>query len=161
MPAPSDLEIRDVTEADLTEVSRRAAELVRLHHRWDSKRFMLVEPLEAGYRRFLSSQLGQPGVVLLLALRRGACVGYLYGALEDRDWPSLRDACGAIHDVYVDADQRRHGVASALMAAALERLKALGAPRVVLGSAQANAEGQKLFEKLGFRRTMVEFTREL
>jgi ribosomal protein S18 acetylase RimI-like enzyme len=32
---------------------------------------------------------------------------------------------------------------------------------VVLSTAQANDVAQRLFERLGFRRTMVEMTREL
>jgi ribosomal protein S18 acetylase RimI-like enzyme len=31
----------------------------------------------------------------------------------------------------------------------------------VLGTAQKNEAAQRLFERLGFRRTMVEMTREL
>ena len=153
--------IRECREADLSAVAKLAAELVRLHHQWDSQRFMLVEPIEQGYRRFLASQLGEPGVVLLVAEAQGAIVGYLYGALEDRNWPALRDACGAVHDLFVAEGQRGQKVATALMRAGVEALKALGAPRVVLSSAQANFQGQRLFEQLGFRRTMVELTLEL
>jgi hypothetical protein len=32
---------------------------------------------------------------------------------------------------------------------------------VVVGTAGLNASAQRLFEKLGFRRTMIEMTREL
>ena len=155
------IEIRAAQPDDLTEVSRLAAELVRLHHRWDSKRFMLIEPLEQGYHRFFSGQLGDGDVLLLVAVNAGKIVGYLYGGLEARNWNALLDRCGAVHDIHVDESARKQGVASKLMEAACVKLKAMGAPRVVLMSAQANAEGQKLFEKLGFRRTMVEMTREL
>jgi hypothetical protein len=34
-------------------------------------------------------------------------------------------------------------------------------PRVVLGTADSNHAAQRLFTALGFRRTMVEMTREL
>jgi len=44
--------------------------------------------------------------------------------------------------------------------AALEWLESRGAPRVVLMSASRNEGAQRLFERLGFRRTMVEMTRE-
>ena len=39
-------------------------------------------------------------------------------------------------------------------------LKALGAPRVLLHTAWQNADAHAFFEKLGFRRTMLEMTRE-
>ena len=155
------IEIRPARPEDLPQVARLAAALVRLHHKWDPKRFMLIEPLEQGYQRFFSGQLSDGDVVLLVATRESTIVGYVYGGMEPRNWNALLDRCGAVHDIHVDESVRKQGVASKLMEAACEKLKALGAPRVVLMSAQANAEGQRLFEKLGFRRTMVEMTREL
>ena len=35
-----------------------------------------------------------------------------------------------------------------------------GAPRVVLHTAALNEAAQRFFERLGFRRTMIEMTRE-
>jgi ribosomal protein S18 acetylase RimI-like enzyme len=63
--------------------------------------------------------------------------------------------------VVVDEGGRRAGVATALLEAATEWLRVHGAPRVVLWTAQRNEGAQRLFERLGFRRTMVEMTREL
>lgn len=155
------IDIRPALAEDLAQVSKLAAALVRLHHKWDPKRFMLIEPLEQGYHRFFSGQLGDADVVLLVAAREQTIVGYIYAGMEPRNWNALLDRCGAVHDIHVDEGVRKQGVASKLMEAACEKLKALGAPRVVLMSAEPNVEGQRLFEKLGFRRTMVEMTREL
>ena len=138
--------------------------LVREHHAYDPLRFMSIEPLEEGYERFLRSQVDRDGVVLLVAVRRPGAdetiVGYLLGSLEDRDWSDLRDACGKIHDVYVDASVRRRGVASRLVEEAVRRLEAIGAPRVVLMAAWRNEGARNLFERLSFRSTMVEMNRE-
>jgi len=125
---------------------------------------MCIEPLEEGYERFLRSQLDRDGIVLLVAVRiledGETVVGYLLGSLEDRDWSDLRDACGKIHDLYVDASVRRRGVASQLVEEAVKRLAAMGAPRVVLMAAWRNEDARNLFESLGFRPTMLEMTRE-
>ena len=141
-----------------------AATLVREHHAYDPLRFMCIEPLEEGYERFLEAQLDHEGIVLIVAVQqRGpdeAVVGYLLGSLEDRNWSDLRDACGKIHDVYVDASVRRRGVASQLVEEAVKRLTAMGAPRVVLMAAERNEHARRLFSRLGFRPTMVEMTRE-
>jgi ribosomal protein S18 acetylase RimI-like enzyme len=152
--------IRPATAADLPHVARLAAGLVRLHHTWDAKRFLIVEPVEEGYGWWLGSQLGQEGVVLLVAQVDGAIAGYLYGGLEERDWMLLRDACGMVHDVFVDAAFRRQGLARQLMRAGIDALQALGAPRVGLSTAPQNVEGQALFKSLGFRPTLVEMMRE-
>jgi hypothetical protein len=40
-------------------------------------------------------------------------------------------------------------------------LRSIGAPRVMLWTAEQNDSAQRLFARLGFRRTMIEMTREL
>lgn len=156
-----DLSVRPATRADLPSVARLAARLVRLHHGFDARRFLCLEPLEPGYERFLGRELEDGDAVILVAVARGErVVGYAYGRLEPRDWNELLDACGKLHDLYVDEDARGHGAASALVEAMVARLEARGAPRVVLLSATPNVAAQKLFARLGFRPTMVEMTRE-
>lgn len=150
--------IRDLVEADLDAVARLAAELVRQHHHFDPARFMLVEPIEQGYRWFLGTQLEEENVLLLVAEVDGVVAGYLYGSIEERDWELLLDTSGAIHDIYVDDRFRKQGIAKALMQRAIERLGAR-TPRLVLNTATQNTAAQKLFASLGFRPTMIEMTR--
>lgn len=158
------LTVRPATRADLSEVARLAARLVRLHHGFDPQRFLCMEPLEPGYERFLAGELADDDAVIFVAVAQGEVgervVGYAYGRLEPRDWNELLDACGKIHDVFVDESARGHGAAAALVEAIVARLEAKGAPRVVLLSATPNVAAQRLFAKLGFRPTMVEMTRE-
>ncbi len=162
------LTVRPATRADLPAVARLAASLVRLHHGFDPDRFLCMEPLEPGYERFLGGELADPHAVILVAVARASApadvgervVGYTYGRLEPRNWNELLDACGKIHDVYVDELTRGQGAAKALVEAMVARLSSLGAPRVVLLSATPNVAAQRLFAKLGFRSTMVEMTRE-
>jgi ribosomal protein S18 acetylase RimI-like enzyme len=155
----NDLIIREMRAEDLDATSRLAAMLVRQHHAFDAKRFMLIEPVEHGYRWFLGTQLGEPDVLLLVAEVDGAIAGYLYGAVEERDWAMLLDAHGAIHDLFVDEAFRGLGVGHGLLTEGLRRLDER-APRVVLYSASANVAAQRLFARVGFRNTMVEMTRD-
>lgn len=48
-----------------------------------------------------------------------------------------------------------------LLDAALEFLRSRGVPRVVLATAERNEAEQRLFAGTGFRRTLIEMTREL
>lgn len=153
--------IRDMTEADLDAASLLAEQLVQLHHRWDTTRFFITPDIAKGYRWWFDKNLGEQGVLLLVAEVDGKLAGYLYGSLEERDWAKLLDAHGAVHDVFVSAEFRKRGVARALMAEARARFKAMGAKQVVLYSAASNTEGQALFKELGFRPSMVEFTLDL
>lgn len=153
--------LRAATTADLDELGNMAGELVRLHHSLDPKRFFMLEGIERGYARFFKGQLDDADTILVVAERGDRRVGYAYARLEPRDWNSLLDACGALHDIFVVESERRHGIAARLLADVVERLRARGAPRLVLSTAAGNDAAQKFFERHGFRRTMIEMTREL
>jgi ribosomal protein S18 acetylase RimI-like enzyme len=153
--------VRAIRHEDLEDVGRMAAALVRYHAELDPKRFLSWEGIEQGYRRFFGSQLEEPKAVLLVALQSSRRVGYAYARLEPRDWNALLDTHGALHDIFVEESARRAGVASALLDEVRARLVAAGAPRLVLSTAVQNEAAQRLFERHGFRRTMLEMTQEL
>jgi ribosomal protein S18 acetylase RimI-like enzyme len=143
-------------------IGRLGALLVRTHHDFDPKRFIAATPrTESGYGSFLGTQLDAPNIVILAAERDGEVIGYTYAGVEDTDYMSLRGPAGVLYDIVVDPAHRGQGVGRMLLDATLEALKARGAPRVVLSTAERNAPAQHLFERAGFRRTMIEMTREL
>ncbi|MFA5599930.1 MAG: GNAT family N-acetyltransferase, partial [Phenylobacterium sp.] len=115
---------------------------------------------EAGYASFLAGQIGRNDAVLLVAEHGGAVVGYVFGSLDGTDWMSLRGPAGVVHDLIVDPDRRGGGIGRRLLEAALQALRDLGAPRVVLSTAHRNESAQRLFAAIGFRPTMIEMTRE-
>ena len=160
--SPNGVTIRRATAADLPVLGRLGAMLLRSHYAFDPLRFMAPrgDP-ESGYAWFLGSQLAEDDVALFVAERAGIVVGYVYAGLEPQSWKELREAAGFVHDVAVVPEAQRHGVARALVDAACEWLRSIGAPRVVLWTAEKNEGAQRLFAGLGFRRTMIEMTREL
>ena len=154
--------IRRATNSDVASLGRLGALLLESHYHFDPKRFMEPHADSAeGYARFLRSQLNKKDVVVFVAERAGAVVGYVYAGIEPASWKELRDTAGFIHDVAVEDSSRRLGIASSLVDAAIGWLREHGAPRVVLWTAQQNPAAQELFDRLGFRRTMIEMTREL
>jgi len=153
--------IRPATPADLPAVGRLGALLVRTHHDFDPQRFIAATPqTERGYASFLGTQLDEPSVVVLVAERGGAVIGYTYAGVEGRDYMSLRGPAGVLYDIVVDPAHRGQGVGRALLDATMSELKRRGAPRVVLSTAERNESAQRLFARAGFRRTMIEMTRE-
>lgn len=153
--------IRRAEPRDASALGRLGAALVRAHHAFDSRRFLTPGPrLEEGYAQFLRRQLAEDDVAIFVAERAGAIIGYVYAGVEPRSWKELRDVAGFIHDVVVDPDARRSGVATRLIETAAAWLATRGVPRVMLWTAEQNQEAQRLFEHLGFRRTMIEMTRE-
>ena len=153
--------IRRASLADVSALGRLGALLVRTHHDFDPQRFIPATPkTEQGYGSFLGTQLGEANVVLLVAEREGEVIGYAYGSVEGYDYMSLRGPAGVLNDIVVDAAQRGRGVGRLLLDAAIRELEARGVPRVVLSTAEQNAPAQRLFARAGFRRTMIEMTRE-
>jgi ribosomal protein S18 acetylase RimI-like enzyme len=154
--------IRPAVPADLPAIGRLGALLVRTHHDFDPQRFIAATPqTEQGYASFLGRQLAEPSVVILVAERGGGLVGYTYAGVEGHDYMSLRGPSGVLYDIVVDPAHRGAGVGWTLLDATLAALAKRGAPRVVLSTAERNAAAQRLFARAGFRRTMIEMTREL
>jgi ribosomal protein S18 acetylase RimI-like enzyme len=160
--ADAGVHVRRATRADLAVLGRLGAHLLRVHHEFDRRRF--VAPTgnpEAGYASFLGSQIDAADATVLVAERGGVVVGYVYAGIEPFSWKELREEAGFVHDVVVEAAERRSGVAAALMDAAIAWVKAQGVRSVMLWTAAPNDGAQRLFDRLGFRRTMIEMTLDL
>jgi ribosomal protein S18 acetylase RimI-like enzyme len=150
--------IRPATTLDQECLGRFGGALMRQHHTDDPKRFIQIEHPEAGYGRFLVSQLSNPNSLVMVAEHSGAVVGYVYADIESTNWMELRGPCGVVHDIYVDAAARRLGAGRELMSAAIAWIRSTGRSQVVLLTKSRNEHAQHLFSRLGFRPTMIEMT---
>lgn len=159
--------VRKALAMDMPATATLAAQMVRMHHAWDPRRFMLIrEPIEEGYEHWLRREMENPRALVLVAVPRseanpGQVLGYAYARLEPRDWNRLMDACGILHDLVVAEAWRRWGVASALIELVARWMADHQAPRLLLETAVMNAAAQAFFRKHGFRPTMMEMAREI
>ena len=154
--------IRRAASGDIPAIGRLGALLVRTHHDLDPERFIAATSGTAkGYGSFLGTQLDEPNVIILVAERDREVIGYTYSGVEGTDYMALRGPAGVLYDIVVDPAHRKNGVGRMLLDATLEALKTRGAPRFVLSTAERNVPAQRLFDRAGFRRTMIEMTREL
>jgi ribosomal protein S18 acetylase RimI-like enzyme len=155
-----EIHVRRATAADLPSLGRLGALLVRQHYEFDRRRFLAPTTDTPGhYASFLGSQLDDPDVLLLVAEHDARVVGYAYVAFEGHDYQALRGPAALLHDLIVDPDYRGRGAGRALLSATLS-LTSPRVPRVILYTAQRNEPAQRFFERMGFRRTMIEMTRE-
>jgi GNAT superfamily N-acetyltransferase len=158
---------------------------MRTHYAFDERRFMSPgKDPEGGYAQFLSQQLDKPSSLVLVAERvqspqrrepvkrasthperkavpPGEVLGYVYAGIEPQSWKELRDEAGFVHDLMIADEAREAGVGKQLLDAAIEWLREQGMPRVVLWTAAPNDVARRLFERRGFRPTMIEMTLEL
>lgn len=153
---------RRATPADLPSIGRLGALLVEEHYDFDPQRFLAARPgTPEGYASFMSVQLEDPDRAVLVADDNGDVIGYAYAAIEGYDYMALRGPAGVLHDLIVDPLHRGQGVGRLLLDATLAFFRSRGVPRVVLSTAERNEAAQRLFASKGFRRTMIEMTREL
>jgi ribosomal protein S18 acetylase RimI-like enzyme len=154
--------VRRATPADLPAVGRLGALLIEAHYGFDPQRFLAAKPrTTADYASFLGAQFEDPDKAVLVADDDGDVVGYAYAALEGYDYMALRGPAGVLHDLIVAPGHRSRGVGHLLLDATLAFFRSRGVPRVVLSTAAQNEAAQRLFARMGFRRTMIEMTREL
>jgi ribosomal protein S18 acetylase RimI-like enzyme len=150
--------LRPASRSDEAALGRYGAALMRQHHAADPRRFILTENPEAGYGRFLVSQIEDGDCLVMVAEQASEVVGYVFADIERTSWRDLRGPCGFIHDVYVDERARRQGTGRELVRAAIAWIHSRGMSQVVLWSKSGNESAQRLFSELGFRRTMIEMT---
>jgi ribosomal protein S18 acetylase RimI-like enzyme len=154
--------IRRATRDDLRAIGRLGALLVAAHHAFDSRRFLpATSRTKEAYAAFLGSQLDEPDAAVFVAEQNADVIGYAYVAVESYDYMSLRGPAGLLHDIIVDPERRGHGVGRRLLEAVLEYVRSRGLAQIVLSTAERNEAAQRFFAGVGFRRTMIEMTREL
>ena len=150
--------IRPATASDEEPLGRFGGALMRQHHTADPRRFIQVEHPEAGYGRFLVSQISKPNSLVMVAEHSGAVIGYVFADVEPTNWMELRGPCGVVHDIYVDEAARHQGAGRKLMSAAIAWVRSKGRSQVVLTTKNRNEHARHLFTTLGFRPTMIEMT---
>jgi len=156
------VQIRPASRGDLPALARFGAKLAREHHAMDAERFFLPdEPIEEGYAWWLGKELANRKAVILAAADGDDVIGYAYGRIEPRDWNTLRDRSGVGVDLWVEPAARGAGLGARLLEALCDALAERGAERVILNVAARNARAARLFSRTGFRRTMIEMTREV
>ena len=145
-----DLAIRQATVADLDE-------LVPL---FDGYRQFYRQPSEPDrIRKFLLDRFEHNQSVIFLALKGGTAVGFT------QLYPSFSSGALArifiLNDLFVDPGARHLGIGSALLKAAAEYARRVGALRLVLSTEVTNTSAQSLYEKLGWKKNTDFYTYQL
>jgi GNAT superfamily N-acetyltransferase len=132
----------------------------------------LVAPLFDGYRqfyrqpsepdrirRFLLDRFEHNQSVIFVAEQNGTAVGFT------QLYPSFSSAALAriyiLNDLFVDPAARRSGAGTALLEAAADFARRVGATRLVLSTELTNTSAQALYEKLGWTRNTEFCTYQL
>ena len=152
--------IRRARDGDERRVAEFAIRLFDLHVGYDPERFSTFANVE-GAARFYRSRFDTADSVVLVAEIENEVVGFAYVEKDELNYAELLRDGAWLHDVYVDESARAEGAGRALIDAAAEAAKDMGAKKLLLTVAAKNAAAQRVFEKAGFRRTMTEMTLNL
>ena len=154
------MDIRPATAADVSAVLPMVRKLCELHRRWDADKYGFRDGIEEMYRGWLTSRATDARSVFLVADREGrGPVAFLVGTVE-REIPIYRlKEFGFLHDLWVEEDYRNEGLARQLVMTAVERFREIGVEQIRLDTAAANDVARALFEKCGFRTSVVEMLR--
>jgi hypothetical protein len=99
--------IRRATPADLPRIGRLGALLVEEHYDFDPRRFLAARSrTPTDYASFISGQLQEPDMAVLVADDNGDMIGYAYATVEGYDYMALRGPAGVLHDIIVDPEHR-------------------------------------------------------
>ena len=105
-------------------------------------------------RKFLLERFEHSQSVIFIAAKEGTPIGFT------QLYPSFSSGALAriyvLNDLYVDPGARRSGAGAALLEAAADYARRVGAIRLVLSTEVTNATAQALYEKMGWNRN-IEF----
>jgi ribosomal protein S18 acetylase RimI-like enzyme len=103
---------------------------------------------------------GETSDIVLVAEVDGELVGYVRGVI--RRFPLLKDgAIGVITELYVHPKYRGRRIGAVLIERFSDEARRRGAVRIAAEVPSRNVVAEKFYEKLGFRRFMETFVKEV
>ncbi len=106
-------------------------------------------------RSFIGSRMENGESTIFAALEGDTALGFLQ--LYDSFCSVEAIRICILYDLFVDRGARNGGIGEALMYRAQQYAVDTGAGRIDLLTAHSNRAGQRLYEKLGYRRTNEDF----
>ena len=152
--------IRRAREGDERRIAEFAIRLFDQHVDYDAERFSTFANVD-GAAKFYRSRFDTADSAVFVAEIDNEIVGFAYLERDRLNYADLLENGAWLHDIYVEEQARAEGVGKALIDAAAEAAKQMGAQKLLLTVAAKNSAAQMVFEKAGFRRTMMEMTLNL
>lgn len=152
--------IRRAQDGDEAQVADFAIRLFRQHADYDPGRFTVFATPE-GAKVFYKSRFSAPDAVVFVAESEGEVVGFAYIERDPLNYAELLENGAWLHDIYIRDESRSEGTGRALLDAAIEAAKELGAKKLLLSVAAKNFAARSFFEGAGFRVTMHEMTMDI
>lgn len=153
--------VRQAIPSDIPNVLPLVEKTYFFHDRLDSARFGAVPDGVEMYRGWLTRLVSSDDGLFIVAELNERIVGFIIGAMQSDPRIYRVQRIGFLHDLWVEEEHRRQGIARQLVSEAVTRLKALGAEQARLDSAAGNEVARKLFTASGSRPSVIEMLKEV
>lgn len=161
--------IRPATPNDVPSVLPMVAKISGLHETWDAAKYGFLPNPEQRYNNWLKKLANDDRSIFLVAEDENTqaagetakLMGFIVATIE-REIPIYRlKEYAFIHDLWVEAEYRRTGIARQLVIQTVERFQQMGVKQIRLDTAVPNETARKLFQSCGFRPSTIEMLIEL
>ncbi|MBE9225394.1 GNAT family N-acetyltransferase [Phormidium sp. LEGE 05292] len=155
--------IRPAKQSDIPAVLPMVGKICALHETWDAAKYGFLPNPAQRYDGWLGKLVNSDRTVFLVAedQTKEQIAGFLVATIE-REIPIYRlKEYAFIHDLWVESEYRRSGVARQLVMQTIEQFQKMGVEQIRLDTAAKNDAARKLFSECGFRPSVVEMLIEL
>ena len=156
--------IRPATPADVPAVLPMVAKICALHETWDNAKYGFLPNPEQRYEGWLKKLATSSKSVFLVASapeQPEKLIGFLVATVE-KEIPIYRlKEFAFIHDLWVEPEYRRSGIARQMVIQTIEQFKHLGVKQIRLDTAAINEAARRLFSSCGFQVSTIEMLVEL
>lgn len=153
--------IRPATVEDIPQILPMVAKICQLHQQWDRAKYGFLPNPEQRYPQWLNRIIHRKRDLLLVADYDGKIAGFLVATVE-REVPIYElQEYAFIHDLWVEEQYRKLGLAKGLVKGAIAHFQSLGVSQIRLDTATPNETARQLFQACGFRPSTVEMLIEL
>ncbi|MBE9197965.1 MULTISPECIES: GNAT family N-acetyltransferase [unclassified Nodularia (in: cyanobacteria)] len=153
--------IRSAILDDVPAVLVMLAKTCALHETWDAAKYGLRSHPEQYYEKWLTRLLHKERSVFLVAEDEDKLVAFLVATVEPEISIYSLQEFAFIHDLWVEPEYRRKGIAPQIIKLTVERFQQMGVKQIRLDTVAANDSARELFKSCGFRVSTIEMLREI
>ena len=153
--------IRTATIDDIPAVLPMLAKTCALHETWDAAKYGLRSHPEQYYEKWLTRLLHKERSVFLVAEDEEKLVAFLAATVEPEISIYSLQEFAFIHDIWVEPEYRRKGIAPQIIKLSVERFQEMGIKQIRLDTVAANESARQLFKSCGFRVSTMEMLMEI
>lgn len=153
--------IRSAQSPDVANLLPMVAKICALHENWDAAKYGFVPHPEQRYESWLNRLIQNRRDLCLVAEINDQLIGFLIATIE-QEIPIYRlKQYAFIHDLWIEAEYRRDGIAKQMVQQTIAYFQQLGITQIRLDTAHPNETARRLFAACGFRVSTIEMLIEL